>query len=190
MLNPLRTLEWLFPALWAIKLPIAPLLAAAAVTSIASTALGIAGSKSATKKAEDAAQHDKQLAKRASEIQVEGILASKTEAEAQAAQKMSDLARASAIERGRILAGAGEAGVAGGSVSTQLLASYAREADSRGRELYNLSAYKRQANREVAAAQAGLQVNLGQYKVTEGPSTASLALSGITQLLSIFAPTK
>lgn len=159
---------------------------AALALSAASTSYGIFGSGKAEKKAKDNAKQDQALQAAAAELQVESIIASKDEAQASAAQKMSDMARQAAIERGRILAGAGEAGIAGASVSSELLVSYFHEADARGRELYNLSAYKRQANRDITAANLGATLNKSTYQNT-GPSAEAQILSGAVDALSIYS---
>lgn len=150
-----------------------------------SMGLSYLGGQEAEKNAKDRAQHDAALVRQQAEVQTQAILDAKSEAEKKAVQNISVMARQAAIERGRILAGAGEAGVAGGSVSSQLLASYQREAEVRGEEVYNLKAYKRQTTREIAAVEAGLQVNLPKY---EGSSAGGFAtiLAGAASMLQTY----
>lgn len=139
----------------------------------------------AKKKAKQQAKADAELARHAAEVQINTILDQKTEAEKKAVQNMSLMARESAMQRGRILAGAGEAGIAGGSVSSSLLASYQSEAEARGNELYNLDAYRRQSARQIEAAKAGLAANMPRYEGST-PSGFATVLSGATQLLSSY----
>ena len=161
-----------------------PLAAVALGISAGSSIIGYAGAKEADQNAKDKAKHDSELMRAATEVQVDSILAAKTEAEKATVEKMSDMARAAIIERGRIIAAAGEAGVAGGSVSRQLLQSFQYEATSRGRELYNLSAQKRQYNRDIAAAEAGLQVNLPQAQKL-APTAGAAILGGALEALTV-----
>lgn len=181
--GPFAAVRVLFPAVWNVKLHWVAL--AALGLQAASTGLSIYGASDAKKKAKDQAKQDAALTRAQVETQIETITASKTEAEAQAVQQMSNMARQSAIQRGRILAGAGEAGVAGGSVSSALLETYQHEAEARGSELYNLAAYKRQANRQITAAETGLQINLPRYQDT-GPSAGAIALAGAANMMSTY----
>jgi len=140
------------------------------------------GNKEA-KKAKDNAKQAQELARYGAEVQVSQILDAQTEAEKKAVQSMSVMARQAAIERGRIIASAGEAGVAGGSVSQQLLTSYQHEAEARGNEIYNFQAYKRQAGRQIEAVRSGLALNLPKYE-SSGPNTTSILLGGLSALAS------
>ena len=144
------------------------------------------GGKEAKSNAKDAAKHDAELVRAQAEVQTQTILEARTEAEKQAVQNISGMARQAAIERGRILAGAGEAGGAGGSVSSQLLASYQREAEARGSEIYNLKAYKRQAVRDIAAVEAGLQVNIPKYEGGSSASGFATILAGAASMLQTY----
>lgn len=167
-----------------------PLIAAGAL-ALQAGSLGISyfGGKEAEKNAKDTAKHDAELVRHQAEVQVNSILDAKTEAEQKAVQNMSVMARQAAIERGRILAGAGEAGVAGGSISSQLLASYQHEAQARGEEVYNLKAYKRQANRDIAAVEAGLQINIPKYEGST-PGGFATILAGAADLLKTYQSIK
>jgi hypothetical protein len=182
-MNMIKTLRVLFPAVWNVRLHWVQF--AALGLQAASTGLSLYGSSQAKKKAKDQVRQDAALTRAATETQIETITASKTEAENKSVQAMSKMARQAMIERGRILAGAGEAGVAGGSVAGALLQTFQYEAENRGEELYNLAAYKRQANREITSAEAGLQVNLPQYRDT-GPSPFATILAGATNALTSY----
>jgi len=164
-------------------LPVALAAGSLAISGI-SAGLGFVGAKKADKKAKEQAQHDAELRRSATEAQIESIVAAKTEEEKAAATAMSDTSRSAAMARGRILAAAGEAGVAGGSISDQLLVNFAGESESRGRQLYNLKATKRQLNRNIRAAELGLAVNTPT--VTKlAPSAGAAAFSAAAQMLSI-----
>lgn len=162
-----------------------PFAAVALGLTVAQTGLSIAGGKEAESNAKDKVKHDAELVRAQTEAQVDSILAQKDEAQNQAVEKMSDIARSAAIQRARIITAAGEAGVAGASPSKQLLGSFYSEAKARGAELYNLGAYKRQANRDIRSAEAGLQVNLPRYQST-GPSIGSQLLAGALQGLTVY----
>ena len=159
---------------------------AAAALSVAGSALGQAGANKADKDAKDKAKHDEQLVRAATEAQVDSILANKEEAQNATVQRMSDIAREAAVQRGRIIAAAG---VAGASPSKQLLESFYQEADARGREIYNLTAYKEQANRNIRAVEAGLQVNLPQAQQL-APSNGTAILAGALDALRIYDATR
>jgi len=165
----------------------APIALGVAALGLQAVGMGVSylGGKEAESNAKDKVKHDAELVRQQAEVQTQTILEARTEAEKKAVQNMSLMARNAAIERGRILAGAGEAGVAGGSVSSQLLASYQREAEVRGEEIYNLKAYKRQTVRDIAAVEAGLQVNMPKY---EGSSQSGFAtiLAGAADMLSSY----
>ena len=161
-----------------------PFAAAALGLSVAQTGAGFFGAKKADKKAEERAEHDAELIKQQAEFQIDAILEGKEEAEKATIEKMSDLTRRAMIERGRILASAGEAGRAGASVSGQMLMTFQDEATAKGRELYNLSAKKRQLSRDVGAVQAGLQVNLPRAEKL-APSLGTSIFAGATQALQI-----
>lgn len=154
--------------------------------SAASSAVGFLGAKNADKKAKQQARQDAELARHATEVQIESIVAAKEESENATELRMSDISRQAAIARGRILAAAGEANVSGASISDQLLTSFAEESNARGRELYNLSATKRQYSRDISAAEAGLAVNLPRHENT-APSAGAMALGTAARLLSIKA---
>jgi len=161
-----------------------PYAAGALAISAGSSALGFIGARKADKKAKKQAQHDAELQRMATEATIESIVASKAESEAATAVKMSDVSRQAAMARGRILAAAGEAGVAGASISDQLLANYAGESESRGREMYNLRSTKKQLNRDIRSAELGLQVNAPKVQKL-APSGGAAALSAAANMLSI-----
>lgn len=161
-----------------------PFAAASLAISAGSSALGYVGAKRADKKAKDQAKHDAELAKAATEATIESIVDAKSESEKAAATKMSDISRQAAMARGRILAAAGEAGVAGASISDQLLTNYAGEAEGRGRTLYNLRSTKKQYNRDIRAAEMGLAVNMPRAEKL-APSAGAASLNAAAQMLSI-----
>lgn len=158
-----------------------------AALGLQAAGLGVSyfGAQEAEKDAKARAAHDTELIRHQAEVQTNTILEARTEAEKKAVQNMSVMARQAAIQRGRILAGAGEAGVAGGSVSGQLLQSYQHEAQARGEEIYNLKAYKRQTVRDIAAVEAGLQVNLPRYEGS-APGGFATILAGAASMLQTY----
>lgn len=165
-------------------LPVAAYAGASLAISAASSAASWLGARSADKKAKEQAQHDAELQRAATEATIESIVASKEESEKATAVAMSDTSRQAAIARGRILAAAGESGVAGASISDQLLTNYAGEAESRGRQLYNLRSTKAQLSRNITQAKLGAAV--AQPKVQKlAPSGGAAALSAAAQMLSI-----
>jgi hypothetical protein len=161
-----------------------PALALALGAQALSSGIGFVGAKKADKKAKEQAQHDAELHKGAVEAQVEGLIAGKEEQEKATALKMSRISRQAAIERARIITAAGEAGVAGASVSRQLLETFQHEAEGRGVELYNLKATKDQYNRDINAVQAGLQINLPRAEKL-APSPLSAVASSAMSMLQI-----
>lgn len=183
----LLALRVLLPAVWAIRLHWVQL--AMLGLSAASTGLGILGGNEAAKNAKDSAKHDAELIRAATEAQVDSILAAKDEAQASAVNQMSEIARAAAVQRARIITAAGEAGIAGASPAKQLLGAFYQEAQAKGHEMYNLGAYKEQANRDIRAAEAGLQVNLPKYQNTQ-PSIGSQLFAGALEALSIYSNTR
>ena len=161
-----------------------PLLAVALGAQALQSGIGFAGAKKADKKAKEQAAHDAELHTAAVEAQVEGLIAGKVEQENATALKMSRISRQAAIERARIITAAGEAGVAGASVSRQLLETFQHEAEGRGVELYNLKATKNQYNRDINAVQAGLQINMPRAEKL-APSAASAITSSAMSMLQI-----
>lgn len=160
---------------------------AIAALGLQAAGMGISylGGKEAESNAKDKVKHDAELVRYQAQVQTSAILDARTEAEQQAVQNLSVMARQSMLERGRILAGAGEAGVAGGSVSSQLLASYQHEAEARGTEIYNLKAYQRQTVRDISAVEAGLQVSLPKYEGSTAGSFATI-LAGAANALQTY----
>jgi len=161
-----------------------PALAIALGAQALSSGLGFASAKKADKKAKKLAAHDAELHTAAVETQVEGLIAGKVEQENATALKMSRISRQAAIERARIITAAGEAGVAGASVSRQLLETFQHEAEGRGVELYNLKATKDQYNRDINAVQAGLQINMPRAEKL-APSPLSAVASSAMSMLQI-----
>lgn len=142
--------------------------------SAASAYMGYSGSKDTEKARTDAAEHEAALAKQQHKLQTEGIAAAREEAAHRAATDLHDTTVAFLQQRASVLAGAGEAGVAGGSVTRTLTDKTRQEQDIRGRELYALEVFSEQTARDQRATDLGLS---GQVTGYNGVSDASLAIS-------------
>ncbi len=171
------------------RLNIAPMvvMGAGLAVSAASSYMGFQGNKKAEKAAQDAAEYQAALAKQNYKLQKESIAAQRAEAQHNAAMALRDTTVAAMRQRASAIAGAGEAGVAGGSVQRSVVDTYWQEADVKGRQLYQLESTLAQADRELRGAALSYA---GQSQPRQGTSNASMALeSGLnfaSQALSIY----
>lgn len=148
--------------------------AAGLAISAGSAISGFMGSSKAEKAARDAAEYQSAIGKKQAKLQQESIAVSKEEARHKASMDLRDTTVAFMQERAAAIAGAGEAGVAGGSVVRTIADKFQQESDIRGRHLYQLNSFVAQADREIRGVQLGLAGQVNTYK---GISDSSLALS-------------
>lgn len=175
------------------RLNIAPIaiMGAGLAVSAASAYMGFQGNKKAEKAAQDAAEYQAALAKQQYQLAKDSIAAQRAEAQHNATMAMRDTTVASMRERAALIAGAGEAGVAGGSVTRSVVDTVMQEQDVRGRHLYQLESYLSQADRELRGAALGYA---GQAQPRQGTSNMAMALeSGLnfaSSALSIYGDYK
>jgi len=148
-------------------------MAAGAAIGAASSLMSYSASNKAEKEARDAAEYQAAIAKQQYKLQKESIAASKREAEHKATMDLHDSTVNFMRQRASVVAGAGEAGVAGGSVTRTVVASARSEQDVRGRQMYALEQFKEQSDRELRGAQLGMAGQVTQYK---GVDSSTLAL--------------
>lgn len=149
-------------------------MAAGLAVSAASSYMGFKGSSKAEKAAQDAAEYQAALAKQNYKLQKESIAAQREEARHNATMAMRDTTVEAMRQRARVVAGAGESGVAGGSVTRSVVDTMYQEQDVRGRQLYQLESTLAQADRELRGAAIGFA---GQSAPRQGTSNASMALA-------------
>lgn len=159
---------------------------AALGVSAASALMGYSGSKDAEKAAKEAAEREAAFQKEQARMQRENITVAQEEARHKAKNDIHDTTVAFMRQRASIVAGAGEAGVAGGSVIRSVVDRTRSQQDVSGRALYALEVFNAQAERDKRSADLGLAVAGRDY---EGTSSTSLAVaSGLnfaSQALSI-----
>lgn len=133
-----------------------------------SLALGAYGASQSGKAGEAAAKAqqeafaaEQELKKQAVQAQTESLLAAKDQAYHKAVSTMSEQTRQAMMQRGRMRAAAGEAGIAGGPVTSIIMTSYFEEAKARGEEIYNLDKYNEQVHRDIRGVQTGLMLGKG-----------------------------
>jgi len=142
--------------------------------SAASAVMGFSGSKKAEKEAKRAAKLQAAVQKQQYQMQKEDIAASQDEARHKAKLDIHDTTVAFMQQRAAVVAGAGEAGVTGGSIVRTLVDKNRTQSDVVGRTMYALEKFNEQADRDKRGAALGLQASRQEYK---GASTASLAIS-------------
>lgn len=166
---------------------IVPVVAAGIAVAGASAYMGFKGSAKAEKAAQDAAEYQAAIAKQQYKLQKENIAAAKDQAQHKASMDMHDSTVAFMKQRATAMAGAGEAGVAGGSVTRTIVDTVHQQQDVRGRHMYALETYLAQADRDLRGAAIGYA---SQAKPYEGTSNTQLALqSGLnfaSSALSIY----
>lgn len=139
-----------------------------------SSYMGFMGSKDAEKAAKDAAQKEAAIAAEQYKIQKEGIAANQEEAKHKASTDLHDTTIAFMRQRAAVTAGAGEAGVAGGSVTRTIIDKTRGEQDLRGRHMYALEVFNDKAGRDLRSAALGFSAANTPY---QGVSTSALAIS-------------
>lgn len=175
------------PAFGFIVTPFMPLnfAAAMAVAGLAvSAGSAYSAHQGAAKDAEEAeqfAERDAGFALAGQHAQIDSIEAARTEQTDKTTESMSAVTQQAMIERGRIMAGAGESGVAGPSVAEAMMTTFLAEQKARGAETSNLRLSNRQANRDIRAIQAGAQAT----PRFNGPSTTASVLKFAGDALSI-----
>ena len=122
------------------RLSIAPLvvMGAGLAISAASAYMSHQGNKKAEKAAQDAAEYQAAIAKQSLKLEKEVVAAKRAEAQHNAANALRDTTVEAMRQRAAVIAGAGEAGVAGGSVQRSVVDTLYQEQDVRGRQLYGL----------------------------------------------------
>lgn len=165
--------------------------AAGLAVSAGSAYMGYKGGKKAEKAQQDAAEYSAALNKQKFALQKEQIAAAVDEAQHKASTDLHDTSIAFMKQRSAIIAGAGEAGIAGGSVTRTLVDRIRSEQDIRGRQLTALESFMNKSDRDMVAASYGLAASATPYK---GVSGATLALaSGLnfaSNALSIYSTHK
>ena len=166
-------------------------MAAGAAIGAASAFMGFSASNKAEKEARDAAEYQAAIAKQQYELQKESIAAARREAEHKTTMDLHDSTVMFMRQRASVVAGAGEAGVAGGSVTRTVVASVHAEQDVRGRQMYALEQFKDQSARELSGAQLGMAGQVTQYKGTDSSTLAFTAgLEFASTALSVYGDYK
>jgi len=147
---------------------------AALAVSAAGAAMSYSGGKKAEKAQQDAAEYQAALAKDQYRLQKESIAAAQEEAKSAAANDLHDTTVAFMKQRASVIAGAGEAGVAGGSVTRTIVDSAYQEQATRGRHMSALESYMAKSGRDLKGAAIGMSGAMARdYK---GVSNTTLAL--------------
>lgn len=163
-------------------------MAAAGLAIAAGSALmSYSGGKKAEKAAKEQAAYQNAVMKEQAALQAESIAASKEEARHKSGVNLHDTTVAFMKERARAVAGAGEAGVTGGSIQRTLADKLLQESDVRGREMFDLNSYLKQADRDIRGVNLGLASNVNKYKgVSSGQLALNTGLSFAADALSIY----
>lgn len=136
-----------------------------AAASLATSAYGASQSAKAGEASAEAQQEayaaEQELKKQAVAAQTESLLAAKSQAYDKAVSTMTDTSRQAMMQRGRMMAAAGEGGAAGSSVTSIIQSSFFEEAKARGEEIYNLDKYNEQVHRDIRGVQTGLMLGKG-----------------------------
>lgn len=147
---------------------------AALALAAGSALMGASSSKKAAKEAKRAAEREAAIQQEQSRIQIESIAASRDEARHKAKNDIHDTTIAFMQQRASVVAGAGEAGVAGGSIIRTLVDRTRNQQEVSGRALYALEVFNEQSGRDIAGAKVGLAAASQPYK---GVSSSSLNLA-------------
>lgn len=142
--------------------------------SALSSAMSFSGAKKAEKANKQAAEREAMINIMQAELQKENIHASQEEARVKSANEKHSTTVAFMQQRASVVAGAGEAGVAGGSITRTIVDKTHQEQDIRGASMYALDVFNRQAMRDLKGADLGLAAASQPYK---GTSTSSLAIA-------------
>jgi len=109
------------------------------------------------------------------------IVASKEQARHKNVGEMNDMSIAFMKERANAVAGAGEAGVAGGSVARTMADKFHQESKAKARGEYNLTAFNEDADRAIAGVQLGLAGQVNQY---QGPDDGAIWQAALMDVAS------
>lgn len=139
-----------------------------------STGMSFLGSSSKKKAQKRQAKQEAYYQKLQMEQQTANIQASVEEAEHKAATQIHETTVMMMAQRASVMAGAGEAGVAGASITRTLIDRMHQERTVRGSAYYALDVFKGQAARDLSGADLGLQAATRTF---EGVDTSTLALS-------------
>ena len=133
----------------------------------------------AAKEAERRAEYMAALAVVQANAKQADIVASKAQARHKNAGEMSDMTVAFMKERANAVAGAGEAGVAGGSVARTMADKFSQEAKAKARGEYSLSSFNENADRAIAGVQIGLAGQINSYEGVSDSAVWGTALMGV-----------
>ena len=108
------------------------------------------------------------------------IVAAKQQARHKHIDELSDMSVSFMKERSNAIAGAGEAGVAGGSVTRTMADKFSQESKAKGRGEYNLSVFNEDADRQISGVRLGLAGQINKYTGTDDGSSSMKALMDVT----------
>lgn len=146
---------------------------------------GVAGFMSGSA-ADDAAEElEKQMEYQAALAQVQSrakqadLVAAKEQARHKNVGEMSDMTIAFMKERANAVAGAGEAGVAGGSVARNLADKFSQESKGKARGEYNLDAFNEDSARAISGVHLGLAGQVNTYQGIDDNAVWGAALMDV-----------
>ena len=116
------------------------------------------------------------LAKVSARAKAADIVASKEQARHKATGEMRDLSIAFMKERANAVAGAGEAGVAGGSVLRTVADKFHQESKVKSSAQFSLDAFNENADRAIAGVQLGLAGQVNEYQGVDDSALMGAAL--------------
>lgn len=148
--------------------------AAGLALSAGSAALGFMGSKKSEKAAKKAAEREAMINIMQAELQKDNIAESREEARKKSVNERHETTVAFLQQRASVVAGAGEAGVTGGSITRTLTDRTRQQQNIQGSSLAALDSFNKKADRDIKAANLGLAAASQPYK---GTSTSSLAIA-------------
>lgn len=107
------------------------------------------------------------------------LVASKEQAMHKHVGEMRDLSVAFMKERANAIAGAGEAGIAGGSVDRTVTDKFIQESKAKARGEYTIDAFNQDASRAIAGVQIGLAGQIYQYQGVDNGALMGAALMDV-----------
>jgi hypothetical protein len=135
----------------------------------------------AEKEQEEMMEYQAALAQVTARAKAADIIASKEQARHKNTGEMRDLSVAFMKQRANAVAGAGESGVAGGSVQRTITDQYQQEAVAKGRGKHNIKSFNENADRAIAGVQIGLAGQVNEY---QGVNDSALMGSALLDVAS------